>query len=563
MNSSSNPTATPETLLASVKGLNGRDPLPNMNRLYALQLDNFFPTATDLMLRKGVRTYHNCYDQEHRDRLNFTRLFSYIPSNNGGVDNSCLVAVGGEGFVELPATPSTEPISRIDSYATNRQWRAVNFTNSAGSWLWCCCGDGTNKARVFNGDEWKILGEDEDDDMPLSFSTEIYDVCSFKRRLWLARRDSTTLYYLDVLAIAGSVEEQSMYSMPIGSLWDKGGYIIKIMNLTLDGGEGSDDYLCVFSSEGQIAMYKGTDPNGQDDWELVGVYNTSRPIGRNCFVKFGGDVIFMSEQGLVAVSSLVQNNVIEREKEEQTTTRKLFKSDIIQPIWKQAVDNLKIIGKDIGLSFQQVGDYCDLTLYPAQSMLICNFLYWYQLTGNEERANFIQYVMNTETGAWCRFKDINCSGFVEHKGDVYCVGERKMYKFWEGFADNSVKITGTLKTAYVFPSGRGTNSRITLMRPIIQSQSAYTKYRLLIDTDYAEQGRIGYIRVNRAGEGGVWDENFWDEAVWDGRGLVSHQWATVRHYPGKAISIRFRIASVGQEIHLIGFDAISQTGGMI
>lgn len=562
MNSSANPTATPETLLASIYGLNSRDPLPNMNKQYALLLDNFFPTSMGLMLRKGYKLYHNCYDPAHSNRLNFTRLFSYIPANESN-RQSCLIAVGGDGFVQLSETPSTEPITRIDSAATNRQWQAVNFSNAAGNWLWCCCGDGVNKARVFDGTTWTIL--DDNSTPALSLSEEIYDVCIFKRRLWLVRKYSTTLYYLDVLAIAGTLDEETMKTFPIGSLWEKGGYIIKVMNLTLDGGDGSDDYLCVFSSEGQIAIYKGIDPNDVDNWEMVGIYNTSRPLGRNCFIKYGGDIIFMSEQGLVAVSSLIKANTVDKDKNESedTTTRKLFKSDVIQPTWQTTINNLKELGKELGLSLQEIGDYCDLTLYPAQSMLICNFIYWYQLTEGAEKANFIQYVMNTETGAWCRFRDINCSGFVEHKGEIYCVGSRNLYKFWDGFSDNKRQIAGLLKTAYVYPSGRGTNSRITLIRPIIQSQSSQIKYKLLIDTDYIELGRLGYTRINQRGNSGIWDDSNWDEAVWDGRGLIVHQWATVNHRPGKAVSLRIRIIGVEQEIYLIGFDAICQTGGMI
>lgn len=48
---------------------------------------------------------------------------------------------------------------------------------------------------------------------------------------------------------------------------------------TLDSGEGLDDYLVVTTSEGQVGVFRGTDPTSVATWGLVGVWNLGEPIG--------------------------------------------------------------------------------------------------------------------------------------------------------------------------------------------------------------------------------------------------------------------------------------------
>lgn len=551
MNSSANPTSTPSTILAPVGGWNAQEPLANMQSKYAITMDNFFPRTSDLQLRKGTVMYANCYDTASYFRPPFLRLFSYSPAN--GVGN-CLFAVSNEGFIKLPTIRSTEPIITIDSAATNGLWQSVNFSNEGGNWLWCCCGDGENKARVYNGTEWTIL--DSDSTPALDHSTDWIDVCVYKRRLWLAKRDSAVLYFLDTLAIAGIEEDETLHTLPLGGLWNKGGSILKIMNISLDSGEGLDDYIAIFSTEGQVCLYKGTDPETDEDWSLIGVYDIPRPLGTNCFMKYGGDIVIMTENGLMPFSSTLQDSMIKRSG---------LSSSVIHNAWLEAVEDLRRVAQENNKTLQQIGQYCSLCLYSEENMLICNFLtdYRYDEVHTRHSYSYQQFIQNTETGAWCRFKGLQMAAFTNHKDSVYCVGDRYMYKFWEGYTDNNAVITGLVKTAYVFPSGRGTNSRITLIRPTLQSQKPKIEYTLRIDSDYLERNRMAKTSPNKEVEVSRWDAAYWDEAIWQGAPRIGQEWTTVKHYPGKAISIRLKIITKGVDIALVGFDLITQSGGMI
>lgn len=124
-------------------------------------------------------------------------------------------------------------------------------------------------------------------------------------------------------------------------------------------------------------------------------------------------------------------------------------------------------------------------------------------------------------------------------------------------------ITAIMKTAYIFPSGRGTNSRITLIRPTFQTQLSTVKYSLVIDSDYRERQRLRTPRTILGSQPGYWDEALWDETYWIGEPIVSQDWTTISHYVGKAMSLRLKLATKGQEVALVGFDLITQSGGMI
>lgn len=198
-------------------------------------------------------------------------------------------------------------------------------------------------------------------------------------------------------------------------------------------------------------------------------------------------------------------------------------------------------------------------------MLICNFLndYRYNTATEEQQYSFVQFVLNTESKAWCRFKNLNMTAFTNHRDSVYCVADRYFYKFWEGYTDNKGFISAILKTAYMFPSGRGTNSRITLIRPAFQAQVAEVKYSLVIDSDYRERQRLKAPKTIFGKLIALWDEAIWDEAFWQGELRVSQDWTTISHYVGKAMSLRLKLTTKGQEVALVGFDLITQSGGMI
>ena len=71
-----------------------------------------------------------------------------------------------------------------------------------------------------------------------------------------------SLWYLPLNSISGAASE-----FPIGNFLQKGGKIVAIIPWTIDSGHGSDDLFCILSSEGEIAVYSGTDPASLTTWD--------------------------------------------------------------------------------------------------------------------------------------------------------------------------------------------------------------------------------------------------------------------------------------------------------
>ena len=82
-----------------------------------------------------------------------------------------------------------------------------------------------------------------------------------------------------------------------------------------------------------------------------------------------------------------------------------------------------------------------------------------------------QYVVNTITGAWCRFTGMDAATWSTFNGNLY-FGSRTtgtVFRADTGFSDNGAAIPWNLQTAYTYPGGRGLLKRFTMVRPIFAS----------------------------------------------------------------------------------------------
>ena len=77
---------------------------------------------------------------------------------------------------------------------------------------------------------------------------------------------------------------------------------MSICSWTQDGGHGIDDLTAFISSEGEVAIYSGSDPSNIDDWNLRGVYRMSKPVGYHCAMQYQGDIVIISEDGYIPLS---------------------------------------------------------------------------------------------------------------------------------------------------------------------------------------------------------------------------------------------------------------------
>ena len=90
------------------------------------------------------------------------------------------------------------------------------------------------------------------------------------------------------------------------------GKLVATATWTMDSGNGIDDYFVICDFKGELAVYQGTDPASSTTWSLVGVYFVGSPVGRKPFTKYGGDLLFLCDNGLYPLSKFMQSAVVDR-----------------------------------------------------------------------------------------------------------------------------------------------------------------------------------------------------------------------------------------------------------
>ena len=220
-----------------------------------------------------------------------------------------------------------------------------------------------------------ITGVDTDD---LSF------VWPHKRRLWFVEKNKLSAWYLPVNSIAGAATE-----FPLDSVFRLGGSLLFGGTWSQDSGDGLDDLAIFVTTEGEIAVYQGTDPSTAADWSLVGVYVIGRPLNKNAWFRGGGDFVILTEDGIVPVSEALQKDRAALQASAITAP--------IEDLWKTAIAN------------RQNSFNFSVSLWSTQTTI---FIGTPDIGGGTR-----VLVANTRSGAWATISgwDIQCSVISDDK----------------------------------------------------------------------------------------------------------------------------------------------------
>src|SRR3546814_3635141 len=63
------------------------------------------------------------------------------------------------------------------------------------------------------------------------------------------------------------------------------------------------------STEGEVAVYQGSDPGEAATWSKVGVYRIGKPLGARAHFRGGGDIAIATSVGLVPLSKAISLDV--------------------------------------------------------------------------------------------------------------------------------------------------------------------------------------------------------------------------------------------------------------
>lgn len=482
----------------------------------ALRLDNFFPYPEAVALRGGY--------SEHSVTGETVPVNSLMPYHAPSGSNK-MFAVCNDTIYDV--TTQTSAATTVTTL-TSSKMQFVNFATSGGTFLWACNG---NDAPVhYNGTAWatpSITG------LVSPSASDIINVNVYKNRLYFCFKNSMKFGYLPVSSIAGACT-----TYELGGEFSKGGYLVAMATWTKDGGAGTDDRAVFITSEGQVAVFDGSDPSDPDNWSKVGVYNLPRPIGRRCAIEVGGDVFMITESGIIPLT-------------------KSFAIDAASISATAITSNIQSAMNRAAKSYKANFGW-QIIAYPKGTMAILN-------VPLSEGVQQHQYVMNTVTGAWARFTGQNASCWALLGDTLYFGGnDGTVYEADVNGTDNGADIIGDLKTYFDFLGNKGVVKDFKMVQPVIYSDGQVTP-SVGINVDYDDSPNTGALIAATGGSLLLDGFDLDDEVLPEDR-IISDKWVTINAKPGRAAAVRMRVAAQGGTLpvflQVLNFNILYEQGSI-
>ena len=130
-------TAKTASLPSPIGGWNARDSLAQMAPTDAVTLTNWYPTPTDVTLRKGYSKYSTGITGEVQSLMNYA-----------GPSTQKLFAVANGVIYDCGTNPATSVFTGL----SNSKFQHVNITTAGGQFLVAC--NGSDATMIYDGTRW-------------------------------------------------------------------------------------------------------------------------------------------------------------------------------------------------------------------------------------------------------------------------------------------------------------------------------------------------------------------------------------------------------------------------
>ena len=502
------------SLPAPIGGWNARDSLAMMPPTDAIYLDNLYPSTTSVDIRKGKLLYATLgVGLEVKSLLNCAK-------QDG---TSKRFAVAEDGVYDVTAGGT---IGAAEHVLTNAKVESVNINVAGINYLWCC--NGVDKSFVYKSDSDTFIDLDGASTPVLTgiTSTDVSNVHLWQNRIILCKKNSLAFYYMPLNSVGGAAT-----AFDLGQIFTLGGYLVATADWSIDAGNGPQNRFVAITSEGEVAIYSGTDPSSATAFLLVGVYQLGRPLGKRCVLDLPGDIAVLTESGIWPLTKVMAT---------ATLDRRAALSDKIQKAYNSYAQTY---GMDFG--WQPI-------LHGKASALLINVPITESIS--------YQFVMNLLNKSWCRFTNWSATCFMVSEGELYYAMGNRVFTAWTGKTDNAASIVGLVKQAFTYGPSRQRSKHIKLVRPILTAEDSIT-VQMGLDTDFENAQTIS-SSTNFSQTISIWDQAVFDSAYWSAGSLTIKNWKTVAHSPGKAFSFRMRLSVRGIEVTWPATDFIMEPGSL-
>lgn len=321
-------------------------------------------------------------------------------------------------------------------------------------------------------------------------------VWAYQSRLFYVQKNTLNAWYASVNSIAGELTQ-----FPMGAIFQLGGSLLFGLTWSLDAGEqGGLSEQCIFvTTEGEVAVYQGSNPADINDWRKVGVYRIGRPLGPKAWVRDGGDIIIATSIGWVRLSAAI--------KYELAALGPTSVSYPIEVAWNEAVE-------------RRPGSW-DCEIWPTKQMAMIAL-------PTPDAGSAAMFVANVRTGAWGRVP-VRWNGTCLH-----VFNERMFFGTPDGRvveADITGSDDGQPYTGVCVPMFHDLETPASLK--VVELIKAFGLAPVPVEVQMSMQTNY-YVSLpapppaQAVAVGSQWDNALWGQATWDAElvKLPREMWVT-------------------------------------
>lgn len=520
---SARPQAKHKLFPAPVRGLVLVENLAASGGASALVLDNWFPTKTGIRVRGGSTLHATVGATDDPVKS----LFTYV----GAASEKMFAACDGNIYdITTPADSAVIPTAAVTG-RTADYYSTEHIGTVGGDYLYAV--NGADLALLFDGATWTPIDGASTPAITGATTSEFSHVWGFKSRLFFVRGGTLDSYYLPVDSVGGAAQKFSL-----AGVFKKGGSLLFGASWTVNLGNVEDERCVFVSTEGEVAVYQGTDPSSASTWAIVGRYEITKPQGQNATMHAGGDLLIATEGGVVPMSEIATKD--------PAALSAAAVSRPIEPMWTDLVSDRQDVPWEIAK-------------WPAYNMAIFTAP---NTTGVDPKV----LCVNLHTGAWARYTgwDARCVTILGRKAYfgtntgvvVQCeVGGSDMGSIYVCKFSGSFDHFGSPAVHKNIEMARGTFLTKTPIDPEVSVTFDY-------ETEFPSAPNAAAIQPSSG-----WDEGFWDISMWDAdatqRAVLP--WVSVG---GDGISaapqVQISVGSTGRPMtELVAIDILYQTGGIV
>jgi len=447
----------------------------------ALIMDNYIPTQTGVKFRSGSSEF---YDSGASAAI--ASLFTYKAGST-----SKLFAASTTKIWNITATPSEDVASQ-----TSGEYSTIQFETSGGTYLFAA--NGTDSLQRYDGTNWlAITGVSAGAITGVTTST-LSQTWAYKNRLFFVQGTSMKAWYLAVDSISGAASD-----LTLAGVFQRGGSLLFGATWSIDAGDGVDDKCVFVSTQGEIAIYEGSDPSDPTDWALVGRYDLGgRPLGKSAYMRAGGDLLIATTDGLVPLSAALSKD--------PAALSLAAVSRNIQPDWRREA----VTRQSVAWSVQK---------WDEENLAVIG------LPVIDSTTDDYVFIVNTETGAWARFTGWDVRSLAVHDDNLYFgTSTGKVMQGNTTGSDDGTAYTCSLALPFDHFGQPGQFKTLKQARATFRASSQFLP-QLSSSVNYALSFPAPPSSVMNYAED-TWDVGVWDTALWDASSseqVTSTRWVSM------------------------------------